>query len=263
MKRYLAAALLTATACLAACTSTTTSNWDRKESPADAAKYNALLGIEYMRRGELAKARDKIERALEADPDMPVAHTAAGMLYDRLGEIPKAEKHFKAAIRLQDDNPELMNHYGVFLCRQNKVDEGEKLIVKAALNPVYTTPYLAYTNAGLCMSGAGRQAEAEKYYLKALQMRPQFTRAIAQLAELKFAQRDHLQARNYLERYIKASRELLTPDPDLPAMLWLGVRVERALDNPSTADAYARRLKSEYPTAEQTRALLKSENGTG
>src|SRR5690606_25437414 len=119
------------------------------------------------------------------------------------------------------------------------------------------------TNAGLCMAGAGRQAEAERYYLKALQLRPGFTRAIAQLAELKFAQHDHLQARTYLERYIRAARDLPSADPDLPAMLWLGVRVERALDNPSNAEAYARRLKSEFPKADQTRALLRSENSTG
>jgi type IV pilus assembly protein PilF len=44
-----------------------------------------------------------------------------------------------------------------------------------------------------------------------------------------------------------------------PEILWLGVRVERARGDKATADAYARRLKNEYPQADQTRALIASE----
>lgn len=263
MKRNMAIGLLFAATLIGACTTTTTVNRDRKEKPADAAKYNALLGIEYLKMGQLAAARDKIQRALEKDPNMPVAHTAAGILYDRLNEPDRADKHFRTAIRLDPSDPELLNQYGVFLCRQNKVADGEKLILQAAADPIYATPYLAYTNAGLCMSGAGRQADAEKYYLKALQMRPKFTRALAELAELKYAQGENLQARGYIERYIVANKELLTPDPDLPGMLWLGVRVERALQNPTTAEVYARRLRSEFPKTDQARELVKSERPAG
>jgi type IV pilus assembly protein PilF len=261
MKTGLAALLAVVVVVLAAgCSITST---ERRESPTEAARYNALLGIEYLRRGELATARDKIERALKFDSNLAVAHTAAGMLYDRLAEPDRADRHFKSAIRRQSDDPELLNHYGVFLCRQSRVDEGVQMILKAARNPIYPSPYLAYTNAGLCMSGAGRMKEAEQHYMTALQLRPKFTRALAELAGLHHGRGDNQQARVYIDRFLAASRELLTADPELPGMLWLGVRVERALDNPDQADAYGRRLKTEFPQAEQTRALVKSEQSAG
>ncbi len=254
------ALLATVTILVSACSTTST---ERREQPSEAAKYNALLGIEYLRLGELAKARDKIQRALQHDPDMAVAHTAAGMLYDRLAEPDRADKHFRAAIRLEPDDPELLNHYGVFLCRQSRVDEGEKMILKAAHNPIYATPYLAYTNAGLCMNSAGRTQEAEQYFIKAIKMRPKFTRALAEMARLNFARGDNQQARAYIDRYMSALSEMLTSDPELPGVLLLGVRVELALDNPERAQAYGRRLKSEFPQAEQTRALVQSEQAAG
>jgi type IV pilus assembly protein PilF len=51
--------------------------------------------------------------------------------------------------------------------------------------------------------------------------------------------------------------------PATAETLWLGVRVEKALGNLSAAETYAKRLKSEYPSAEQTRALIASERKTG
>ncbi len=261
-KKSAVASLAMAMTLLITACSTTTTGYSREKKPADAARYNALLGLEYLRLGQLGKAKDKIERALKDDPRVPVTHTAAGMLYDRLGEPDKADKHFRDAIRLEPDDMELLNHYGVFLCRQNKVKQGEEMILRAARNPLYPTPYLAYTNAGLCMNGAGRAQDAEQYFGQALQLRPKFPRALAEMAQLKFSDNNNLEARSYVERYMKASNELPEPDPEMANVLWIGVRVEKALNNPAAAAVYAKRLKNDYPKAEQTRALLSSERSS-
>lgn len=264
MNKSLGIAILTAAAVLATgCKSTTYNTTTRKETPAEAAKYNALLGVEYLKRGELAKAKEKIEKSLKYDDKVPVTHTAAAMLYDRLGDFDKADHHFKAAMRLQPEDPDLQNHYGVYLCSRSRIAEGEQMILKAAKNPLYPAPFIAYTNAGICMGGAGRPDDAEKYFRQALNLRPKFPTALAELAALNFKQQRYPETRAYVERYLAATKMAIEPDPDMPNVLWIGVQVEKSLDNPNVAGIYARRLKTEYPRTEQTRALLKSERPAG
>ena len=42
-----------------------------KADPQEAAKYNVELGIAYMQRGELAVAKEKLERAVKESPREP------------------------------------------------------------------------------------------------------------------------------------------------------------------------------------------------
>src|SRR5690606_16092958 len=116
-------------------------------------------------------------------------------------------------------------------------------------------PFVAYTNAGLCMKTAGRIDRAEQHFLAAIKLRPKFTKALAEMAQLQYEQGNHIQARLYLQQYLDAARELPPADLEMPAMLLLGFRIEQALNNPDGAEAYARRLRTEFPRAEQTRIL--------
>lgn len=148
------------------------SNGDFKKSPREAAGYNAQLGIEYMKSGNLQAAREKIDRALKQDPQSPDVQYNAGLLYQRLGEVEKADHHYQTALKLKPDDPERQNTYGGFLCGQKRVAEGEKLLLKAARNPAYRTPALAYRNLGICLQDAGRIEEARGYLEKAYALEP-------------------------------------------------------------------------------------------
>ncbi|HZF25876.1 MAG TPA: type IV pilus biogenesis/stability protein PilW [Steroidobacteraceae bacterium] len=242
---------------LGACTTTPpTSSSGRPTSPTEAATFNAQLSIEYLKKGDLAVAREKVDRALSQDPNNVSVQMTAGLVYDRLGDDKKADEHYAAALRLKPDDPEMQNNYGVYLCRKGKTNEGEKMLLKAANNPVYRTPEVPITNAGMCMRGAERLDEAEKYFRQALSIKPRFGDALLQLADLDFqrgTKASNDEASGLIKRYLAV---VAAPGPEI---LWLGVRVERARGDKTTADAYARRLKSEYPQTEQTRALLASE----
>lgn len=163
---------------LAACAATDSSGLDRKSSR-DAAGFNAQLGIEYMKKGNLTDARDKIEKALKQDPQNADVQFAGGLLYQRLGDNVKADRHYEAALKLNPNEPEMLNTYGVFLCGQKRVEEGEKLFLKAARNPLYRTPAVAYNNAGVCLRDAGKAAEAQAYFEKARAVRPAFRETAA------------------------------------------------------------------------------------
>lgn len=258
MKTAIAALSLGIALVSAGCTTTTTgsSGNERESSPHEAATYNAQLAIAYMRQGNLAMAQEKIDRALNQDANNASVQTAAGLLYERLGDDRKAESHYAAAMRIKPDASDVLNYYGVFLCRNGRAKDGEKLILKAAHNPVYRTPEMAYTNAGLCMRNAGKLDEAEKHFQQALALKPKFGDALLQLADLTFERGRMSDAQVLVQRYLGSQ-------PANAQILWIGVRVERTLGNHAAADAYAKRLKNEFPKTEQTRALLASERQSG
>lgn len=222
-----------------------------KDSEA-AAAYNLQLGVDYFRQGDLSQAKDKLDRSLQQNPKNAQTYVASGMLYDRLGEARKADQYFNKAVDLEPKNGEIVNSYAVFLCRKGDHAKGEQMALQAATNPLYKTPEAAYLNAGNCAVDAGRDAKAEEYFRKALALRPNFSAALLQMAELEFKGGNYLPARGFLERFQQSAKPT-------SASLWLLFRVETALGNAGQSADYARRLKQEFPTATETKALLELE----
>ena len=132
------AATLAIVAAVADCTSS--SPKDNAESRSKAAQTNAQLGMTYLHQGNLAAARDRIDKAIEQDPRTSETQMAAGFLYDRLGDDRKAQSHYDHAVRLADGNPEVLNNAAVFYCRKGDKKKGEKLVLEAAGNAMYRTP---------------------------------------------------------------------------------------------------------------------------
>lgn len=232
--------------------SRTLSNKQREE----AASYNLQLGIDYLQRGDLSQAKEKIERSLDQNPRNPQAYVAAGLLYDRIGQDDKADDHFNRAVDMDAENAAILNNYAQFLCRKGNRDKGEQLAIKAASDPLYKTPEAAWMNAGLCALNGKKTEKAEKYFRSALAARPNFPAALFQLADLELKTGNYLPARGFLQRYMQVTATN-------PAALWLGVQIEKALGNDAGAGDYARRLKSDFPTAAETKALLESERKAG
>jgi type IV pilus assembly protein PilF len=227
-----------------------------KPQPERAAELNLELGIEHLRKGNLQQAKDKIDKALAQNPRYGRAHLIAGMLYNRLGDENQAESHFERAVALEPKDPEFKNNYAVFLCQHNKFARGQKVALEAAADPLYKTPEVAFLNVGTCARGAGDIKTAEESFRKALAARPRFGEALYQMAEIEFHQTEYMSARGFLQRYLEVSRTS-------PATLWLGLRIERGLGNKAEAQHYAQRLKTEYPSAAQTKELLESERNPG
>ena len=123
--------------------------------------------MEYLKRDQLSVARDKVERALKLNPRDMTVQLAAGLVYERLQDTKTAGKHFRLALRADADSPEAQNALGAFLCRNKEFKKGEAMFLKAAGNPLYRTPEVAYTNAGVCARSAQAPERAEKYLRQA------------------------------------------------------------------------------------------------
>ncbi|MGH8259059.1 MAG: type IV pilus biogenesis/stability protein PilW, partial [Steroidobacteraceae bacterium] len=219
-----------------------------KPHPKEAAKYNVELGIAYMQRGELAVAKDKLDRAVKEDPHDPEVHSARALLDERLGNLEQADREFREALRLAPSDPDIANNYAVYLCRNHHVDEGVKRLLATARNPLYATPEAAYTNAAVCLRSEHRDAEAKRELENALALRPGFAEAVFQLADLEMQQGELRDARARIDHYIQT----YTATPDLLA---LGVRISRALHDPLGVQRFEQRLRVDFPSSPQTQAL--------
>ena len=250
MKRLIYASVLV----LAATTATAQVVAQQESSLVTAARLNAQLAVAYLEKNDVGVAQEKLDRALSQNPRDPEVQTAAGLLYERLQDVAKADKAYSMAVKLDPNNAQRQNNYAVFQCRRGKWAAGQKLFEDAARNPAYSTPEVAYANAGVCARAASDLPRAEQLFRKALALRPDFPDVLLQMTDVTFTRGAHLEARAFLQRYFNVA-------PATPEALLLGVRIERTLGDKGASEHYAVQLRRDYPDSEQTRKLLSDASG--
>ncbi len=251
-----AAAMLACIFALQACSSSSGLAGSDQSSSEKAAQANLDLGAAYLRDGQPQVAIDKLQRALDQNPRLAEAHSTIALAYDQLGQTDDAEKHYRRATQLAPDDPAVANSYAVFLCRQHRWVDAEPYFKRAASNPRYATPAVALANAGTCARGAGKPDRAEAYYRAALEKDPKNPDALSGLMQLAYQQKDYLQSRAFLERYLDVQ-------PASAPVLWLCYQIERQLKNPTAARQCAERLRQDFPTSAEYAALHRAEQDAG
>ncbi|MCC7463045.1 MAG: type IV pilus biogenesis/stability protein PilW [Gammaproteobacteria bacterium] len=215
---------------------------------ANAAAFNLQLGVTYLQQGNLVVAKDKLERALRQNPNSPAVHSAMALLYERLGDPQRADAEHPRALARAPGDPEVLNNYAVYLCRNGRSAEGVRRFEQAAANPLYRTPWAAYTNAGVCLRAAQRDAEAEQRFVRALQVQPGYAEAVLQLADLELATQRAAAA-------LKRVLDYLASNGATPDLLLLGWRAADAQQERGIALGLAQRLRTEFPDSLQARQL--------
>jgi type IV pilus assembly protein PilF len=241
-------AILTASLLIGCVSSDGTKALKREDPTEAAAKTNIQLGIAYLQQGNYTVAREKLERSLKQNPKDPDVHTTLGLLYDRTGEPKLADKHYQQALKLAPDNPDVSNNYAIYLCKRGRVDEGVERFSAVAANKYYRTPEVALTNAGVCLRNAKRLDEALAKFIGAIKMRPDYSEATVQLANLHIERGQVPEARKVVDSYLGAFR----PKPDV---LFAAVTVARAAKDKMSEEKYSRALRLEFPESAQARAL--------
>jgi type IV pilus assembly protein PilF len=238
---------------LSACNQVRPSNQNISASQTtnDVAAANLDLAIEYMKQGAYENALKNLEKAKKADPGYAPIYNVTGLLYQQLGDNKKAEDNFKRALSLNNNDSSTLNNYGNYLCQQNRLEEAEQAFLKAAANPLYESPEIAITNAGLCLSNYQRENDAEKYFRQALQLNPRVPQALIKMCEISFKLPNYLSARAYLQRYQQVARHTARS-------LWLGIQIEQELGDKDTVSSYALQLKNNYPDSQETTQLRES-----
>jgi type IV pilus assembly protein PilF len=233
---------------LCGCVTTKSKRLADPHAQADAAADNVQLAMAYIQEGNLARAKEKLDRALKEDPGNANVHSVYAFFYEHINDQKNAENQFHEAMRLAPNDPEQLNFYGGYLCRQHRVDEGVAKMLQVATNPLYRTPEAAYDNVGVCLRTAQRDQEAESAFRRALGTRPDFAEAAYQLADLQLAHGRALEARDLVEKFISR----FNPTPEL---LLVALRASRTLGDAHGVSQYTKILRVDFPNSEQTRSL--------
>ena len=115
-----------------------------KPQPERAAEINLELGIEYLRKGNLQQAKDKIDRALEQNPRN--AQGAAG----RRHAVRPARRAKQGGVALRarrvaraEESRDQEQLRRLSVPARTSYERGEKVALEAAANPLYKTPEVA------------------------------------------------------------------------------------------------------------------------
>jgi type IV pilus assembly protein PilF len=243
MKRALM--LLLPLCALAACV---THTGGREVDEIAAATDNVQLGMIYMQNDNLPLAKEKLERAAKQDPKNANVFWAMAALNERMEQPKEADLNYQKAIELQPANSNIANTYGVFLCKQGQVDRAVPMFDKVIADKLYQTPYAAAANAGMCLRDAKRNADALRYFERALALGPGFADAAIGLGDLQIEQGNPDAARRVVDAFLGNGSK--SPD-----VLVVGVRAAVALKDCSFTQVYARLLRRDFPNAPQTAAL--------
>ena len=174
------------------------------------------------------------------------------LLRTRLRQFDKAEDSYKAALNAAPGDSMALNNYGQFLCRQKRYEEGQARFVEAVKNPLYRTPEIALTNAGLCAMQADNVAAAEEHFRAALEKNPTVAPALIQMAQINFDRGAFTDADRYYQRYRAIA-------PQTPRSLALGIRLGNALGDNDQVASFAMTLRNRFPDSREAGQLQRGE----
>lgn len=232
---------------LAACTTTGNEapvKQASKPNLREASELNTKLAVGYIQRQQYKSARDKLEKAIEQNPDNVVAYKTLAYLYALLGLKDRADDTYAEALELKPDDPDLLNSYGAFLCSIGKLDAAQEALKKAYSDPFYEGLYLAQSNAGSCYLKQQEYKKAEELLRKSLRAQPDLAGSLISMAEVGLKTERYLMARAYIQRYHSVTAATAES-------LWIQTQAERGLGAHDHYLKYARQLIKDFPDSDE------------
>jgi type IV pilus assembly protein PilF len=207
-----------------------------------AARLNIELGIGYLNKGQVPRAKTKFMRAMQLGPQLPETHYAYGYFQERTGDLLSAEKSYLKAITLSPKTGNAHNNYGAFLCRQAKYRQAEKEFLKAVADPSYLSTAEALENAGLCVLQIPDQQKAVEYFERTLRYDQNRPHALLELALIYYREKRYDEARENLMRFSQIA------DPTARSLL-LNIELAKESGDQDKVASYELLLRSRFPNA--------------
>jgi type IV pilus assembly protein PilF len=215
------------------------------------ARLRLELAVAYFDKGQTTDALDHLKQSIAADPSLFEAYNLRGLIYMRLNEVPLAEESFRRALAISPKAASVQHNYGWLLCQQARLPEAVQLFGSALSNPAYGDRAKTWMAQGLCQQKYMQNAEAEASFLRSYELDAGNPITAYNLALLLFQRSEFVLAQFYVRRLNNS--ELANAES-----LWLGIKVERRLDNREATLQLGMQLKKRFP---QSREYLAFERG--
>lgn len=193
------------------------------------------LGFAYLERGNTDRAKRAFVKALALDDESPDALHGMALIYQQEGEKALAEVHFEKALDEGGQFSVARNNYAAFLYGQQRYPEACKQLEMTVSDTLYVNRGLAFENLGLCQLQLNQTLKAESSFKRALQLDRNSSRALLELASLKYAQNRPLDAWGYLQQHLKVANAS-------ERGLMLGIRLSEQLGKNAERSRYLSEL---------------------
>lgn len=211
------------------------------------ARIRLELAMGYFEQNKNTVALDEIKQALAADPDYAAAYNLRGLVYMRLDDPGLAEDSFRRAIALNPRDGNAMHNYGWLLCQQKRYGDATQQFTRAIESPGYTDRPKTLMTQGVCQMQAGQKAEAEKSLTQAYELDAGNPVIGYNLALLLSQRQEWTRAQFYIRR-VNNSQAANAES------LWLGLKVERQLNNRDAVASLGGQLQRRFPQSKEALA---------
>ena len=215
------------------------------------ARLRLELAVAYFDKGQTTDALDHLKQSIAADPNLFEAYNLRGLIYMRLNDVPLAEESFRRALAINPKAASIQHNYGWLLCQQARLPEAVQLFGSALANPNYGDRAKTWMAQGLCQQKYAQNADAEASFVRSYELDAGNPITAYNLSLLLYQRADFVRAQFYVRRLNNS--ELANAES-----LWLGIKVERRMDNRDATMQLGAQLKKRFP---QSREYLSFERG--
>ena len=209
------------------------------------------LAVAYFEQGQTTVALDELKQALVIDPSFSDAYNLRGLIYMRLNDMRLAEDSFRRALSNNPSESNTQHNYAWLMCQQGRYPESIQMFEQALANPTYAARSKTWMAEGLCQQRAGLLPEAERNLARAYELDAGNPIIAYNLTNLLFQRGEWLRAQFYIRRLNNS--ELANAES-----LWLGIKVERRMENREAMLQLVDQLKKRFG---QSRELVAYDRG--
>jgi type IV pilus assembly protein PilF len=203
------------------------------------ARIRMDLALGYFEQGKTDIALDEVKQVISADPGFPAAYALRGLIYMRLNDARQAEDSFRRAVALNPRDADTQHNYGWLLCQQNRHQEAQRAFDAAMSSVAYTGRAKTLMAQGICQARAGHPDEAERSLARSYELDGTNPVTGYNLANLLYRKGDNAKAQFYIRR-------LNNSEYANAETLWLGVKVERRLNDSTAMRQLGEQLKKRF-----------------
>ena len=159
----------------------------------------------------------------------------------------EAETLFRKALTLEPQDATVMHNLGWLYCQDGRYTQAQQHFSQALANPQYRERAKTLRAQGLCQVRAGQREEGEQSLLKSYEFDAGNPVTAYNLATLMFQRGEWTGAQFYVRRLNNS--ELANEES-----LWLGIKVERRLENRTAVQQLGAQLLKRFPQSRQADA---------
>lgn len=212
------------------------------------ARLRLELAVAYFDKGQTTDALDHLKQSIAADPTLFEAYNMRGLIYMRLNDVPLAEESFRRALSISPKAASVQHNYAWLLCQQSRFSESQQLFSSALSNPSYGDKAKTWMAQGLCQIKSGQTADAEISLLHSYELDAGNPITAYNVSLLLYQRGEFVRAQFYVRRLNNS--ELANAES-----LWLGIKVERRMENRDAMAQLGAQLKKRYPQSRENLAL--------